>query len=121
MFPDWPVIGVKVKRGILHLKSMCSVAGLDLIAISESQAGKCAWSDIELFGANKYQQLLFPDDNGANCLFINGVVLHPAKEEYPRSYRVWQTLECPKIEIANSEFAKSDGSLTCNAIRVFEI
>lgn len=121
VFADWPVTGVKVDKGILHLKSMCSMAGLDIIAISESQGGRRAWNEVELFGSFKYKQLLFPDDNGANCLFVNGVILHPAKDEYPNSYKVWETLECPKVEIANSEFAKSDGSLTCNSIRVFEI
>ena len=119
-FPKWPVTGVTVEKGVLHLKSMCSVAGEDLIAISNTNAGRKAWSEIESNGHHKYRKLLFPDNNGANCLFVNGSVLHPAKEDYPESFKVWETLTCPRVAVQNSEFAKSDGSLTCNSIRIFE-
>ena len=117
-FPDWPVTGITVPKGILHLKSMSSVAGIDLIAISNSEAGRIAWRDIEAKAHFKYKKLVFPDHNGANCLFVNGVVLHPPKEEFPESFKVWETLDCPRVAVPNSELAKSDGSLTCNSIRL---
>ncbi len=117
-FPKWPVTGITVQAEVLHLKSMSSMAGIDLIAIGDSEAGRVAWREIETKAHYKYNQLTFPDDNGANCLFINGTVLHPPKGEYPRSFEVWQTLDCPRVEVPNSEMAKADGSLTCNSIRI---
>ena len=117
-FPNWPVTAVTVKDPVLHLKSMCSMAGVDLLAISETRSGNTGWKDIEMNSLFKYQRVGFPDDNGANCLFINGVILHPPKEEYPESYKVWERLDVPKIALPNSELAKADGSLTCNSVRI---
>lgn len=97
---------------------MSSMAGVDLIAISETKSGNHAWKEIESNAHFKYKKLGFPDDNGANCLFINGTVLHPPKNEYPDSFKVWKTLECPRVELPNSELTKTDGSLTCNSIRI---
>ena len=104
--------------GVLHLKSMCSMCAVDTIAISDTSTGQRAWKEIESQGRYKYRRLSFPDNNGANCLFINGVVLHPSKQDYPESFKVWQTLECEKIELPNSELAKADGSLTCSSILI---
>lgn len=104
---------------VLHLSSMSSMCGIDTIAIGNSESGKIAWSEIQTFSNfKKYKCVVFPDNNGANCLFINGTVFHPPEVEYPESYKVWQTVDLPKIEIANSELAKADGSLTCNSVRI---
>ena len=109
---------VHIQKAVLHLKSMSSIAGLDLIAIGGSEAGRAVWREIESKAHYKYKKLVFPDNNGANCLFINGVVLHPPKEEYPESFKIWETLDCPRVAVPNSEMAKADGSLTCNSIRI---
>lgn len=110
--------GITVCPEVLHLKSMSSMAAIDTIAIGDSEAGRIAWHEIETKARHRYKKLVFPDNNGANCLFINGTVAHPSKEEYPDSFEVWQTLDCPRIEVPNSEMAKADGSLTCNSIRL---
>ena len=94
------------------------MAGVDLVAISSTSAGIAAWKEIEQNANYHYHRLGFPDNNGANCLFVNGVILHPPKEEYPESYKVWERLDCPKIAVPNSELAKADGSLTCNSVRI---
>lgn len=120
VFSDWRVTGIRVPKGILHLKSVCSVAQVDTLAISDTDAGQKVWKEISSKAHYKYERLVFSDDNGANCLFINGVVLHTPKEEYPESSKIWERLNCTKIAVPNSEFAKSDGSLTCRAVRVFE-
>lgn len=119
VFPEWPVTGITVSHPVLHLKSMSSMCGIDSIAISDSESGKIAWKEIESSAHFKgYKPVLFPDDNGANCLFINGTIFHPPEEEYPESYKVWQKFDLPRVELPNSELAKSDGSLTCNSIRI---
>ena len=119
VFPEWPVTGISVAHPVLHLKSMSSMCGVDTIAISDSEAGRKAWREIQSIAHFKgYKSVVFPDDNGANCLFINGTVLHPPEVEYPESYKVWQTIDLPRVELPNSELAKADGSLTCNSIRI---
>ena len=118
-FPEWPVTGIRVSHPVLHLISMSSMCGVDTIAISDSEAGKNAWKQIETQSHfKKYKRLVFPDNNGANCLFISGTILHPPEVEYPESYKVWQTVDLPKVELPNSELSKADGSLTCNSIRI---
>ena len=119
-FPRWPVTGIPVPNGILHLKSLSSLAGVDLIAVGNTKAGRKVWREIETNAHFRYNKLLFPDNNGANCLFVHGAVLHPSKDDYPRSFEVWETLKCPLVSIPNSELAKADGSLTCNSIRIFD-
>ena len=95
------------------------MAGVGVIAIGDTLPGRRAWDEIERYAHYKYDRLLFPDENAANCLFINGVILHVPKEEYPQSYHVWENYNVyPRIELPNSEMAKADGSLTCNSIRI---
>ena len=121
MFTKWPVSGITVLQGngVLHLKSMSSMCGVDTIAISDTKTGRLAWKEITQKARYSYKKLSFPDDNGANCVFVNGTVIHPCEEEYPESYKVWQTLECDKkIAVRNSEFSKVDGSLTCRSILI---
>jgi len=115
VFHDYPVTAVKSET--LHLKSMCSMAGVGVIAISSTPAGQQAQNEIEQKAHYKYDYLIFPDDGAANCLFINGVVLHATPEEYPRSYHIWYDYDkYPKMEVPNSEMAKAGGLLTCSSI-----
>ena len=118
MFNKWKVTGITIGEEVLHLKSMSSMCGLDTIAIGDSKAGRQAWREIEAKAQFKYKRVVFPDNNGANCLYINGTIFHPCESDYPESYKVWQTLDCHKVSLSNSEMAKADGSLTCSSIRI---
>ena len=118
VFNEWPVTAVHINPEVLHLKSMSSMAGIDLIAIGDTPAGRRAWNDIERNASFSYDKLFFPDENGANCLFINGTVLHVTEDEYPESFKVWETLDMPRIALPNSELSKADGSLTCCSVRI---
>ena len=111
--------GITVSPPVLHLSSMSSMCGIDTIAIGDSESGKIAWREIQTQSHyKKYKCVIFPDNNGANCLFINGTILHPPEEEYPESFKVWETINLPRVAVPNSELAKADGSLTCNSIRI---
>ena len=121
MFSEWPVTAVPVLKGtgVLHLKSMSSMAGVDVIAIGDTPAGNEAWKVIESEGSHKYERLAFPDDNAANCVFINGTILHCSREDYPNSMHVWESIrDVPRVEVPNSEHIKADASLTCPSIRI---
>ena len=102
----------------LHLKSLSSLCGIDTIAMADTAAGKIAMKGIESSSKFKYKTLWFPENPGANCLFVNGVVLHPSKEDCPGSYEVWQTLECEKVPLRLSEIMKADGCLSCCSILI---
>ena len=110
---------VHVHPEVLHLKSMSSMAGVDLIAIGDTPAGRRAWNDIERNASFKdYDKLVFPDGIGANCLFVNGTVFHVSRNDYPESCKVWETLDVPRVEQSNSELSKADSALTCCSILI---
>ncbi len=55
-----------------------------------------------------------PDDWAANCIYVNGYVLHCSQEEYPESYKAYQARFGERgVPLRNKEFDKIDGSLTC--------
>ena len=117
IFPGWPVTAVQVTE-VMHLKSICSMAGVDLVALGDSAAGWRVWREIQEKSQFDYELVAFPDNNAANCLFINGTLLHVTKDEYPQSHSVWEQFEGPRVELANSELAKADGALTCCSVRI---
>ena len=111
------MVGIPIKNS-LHLKSVCSLCGIDTIAIGDSNAGQQVWKDIDSNAHFKYKKIVFPDNTGANCLYVNGTVLHPSQDDYPESYKVWQSLDCEKIPLRTGELSKADGCLTCCSILI---
>lgn len=114
-FPNYPVTGVTV-RDNLHLKSMMTMAGPDLIVVGGSEASKTAWHEIENKGRFKYERLMVHEDKAANCLYINDTLIHLPASEIPSSYGSFKQLPGPKVELENSELYKVDGCLTCLSI-----
>lgn len=114
-FPKYPVTGITVKDN-LHLKCMMTMVGPDLIVVGGSEASKNAWNDIESKARFKYKRLVVNEDKAANCLYINGTVVHLPAVEIPSSYDAFKQLPCEKIELENSELFKVDGCLTCLSI-----
>jgi N-dimethylarginine dimethylaminohydrolase len=97
----------------LHLKSALTMAGPEMVAIGQSSAGEGAWNAIEKHGKFKYTKLSLPEDKGANVLYINGTIVHQAASFVPGSVRILKSLNCRKVEVDMSEFAKADGCLSC--------
>ena len=64
--------------------------------------------------ASEFEFFEVPDDWAANCIYVNGYVLHCAEEEYPESYKLFKARFGDKaIPLKNEEHDKIDGSLTC--------
>ncbi|CAO2600359.1 N(G),N(G)-dimethylarginine dimethylaminohydrolase 1, partial [Lemmus lemmus] len=85
-FKDYAVSTVPVADS-LHLKSFCSMAGPNLIAI------------------------------GSNIPNKGHVLLHRTPEEYPESAKVYEKLKDHLlIPVSNSEMEKVDGLLTCSSV-----
>lgn len=120
-FKDYAVSTVPVADS-LHLKSFCSMAGPNLIAIGSSESAQKALKIMQQMSDHRYDKLTVPDDMAANCIYLNipnkgHVLLHPTPEEYPESAKVYEKLKDHLlIPVSNSEMEKVDGLLTCSSI-----
>ena len=117
-FPSYPVHGIKVLDATLHLKSMMSMAGDDIIAIGKSKSAAEAKKQMAEKAKFKYEFLEVSPDAAANCLWINGTLIHRAASEFPDIEKEYSTLQCPKLQLANSELCKADGALTCCSLLI---
>ena len=110
--------GIPVTEG-LHLKSFMSMVGPDTIAIGMSPAANEARKLIETKGSFKYSYFEVPDDIAANCLYINGALIHSSKEAFPNSSEVFKKLPAArKVALSATELNKVDGCFTCCSVLV---
>ncbi|KAE8609364.1 hypothetical protein XENTR_v10011787 [Xenopus tropicalis] len=122
-FKDYAVSTVPVCE-TLHLKSFCSMAGPNLIAIGSSEAAQKALKTMQQMSDHRYDKLTLPDDAAANCIYLNipskgHVLLHRAPEDFPESAKVFEKLkEHMLIPLPNTELAKVDGCLTCCSLLI---
>ncbi len=69
-----------------------------------------------LFHTNRkidYHFVLVPDQDAANCVYINQTIIRRASKEFPESGKVFEKVHIKQIEIHASELAKVDGAITC--------
>ncbi|XP_019692912.1 N(G),N(G)-dimethylarginine dimethylaminohydrolase 1 isoform X3 [Prionailurus viverrinus] len=122
-FKDYAVSTVPVADA-LHLKSFCSMAGPNLIAIGSSESAQKALKIMQQMSDHRYDKLTVPDDMAANCIYLNipnkgHVLLHRTPEEYPESAKVYEKLKDHMlIPVSHSELEKVDGLLTCCSILI---
>lgn len=122
-FKDYAVSTVPVVDG-LHLKSFCSMAGPNLIAIGSSESAQKALKIMQQMSDHRYDKLTVPDDIAANCIYLNipnkgHVLLHRTPEEYPESAKVYEKLKDHMlIPVSMSELEKVDGLLTCCSVLI---
>ncbi|XP_064088582.1 N(G),N(G)-dimethylarginine dimethylaminohydrolase 1 [Macrobrachium rosenbergii] len=118
-FPEFPCTPIKVDNH-LHLKSMLTMAGPDVICVASAPEAKDALKRIEREATFRYQTLTVPDTCAANVVFANGVLLHRSKNEYPESAKIFEeklshwTLKGLDL----SEMEKAVGCLTCCSILI---
>eukprot|EP00794_Sanderia_malayensis_P006756 gene6756-7515_t len=117
-FADFPVHSINVLDATLHLKSMLSMAGDNIIAVGQSKSANEAIDEIQRKAKQKYEILRVEHDPMANCLWINGNLIHRSSEEFPGIKEVFSSFTCPKLEVSNIELSKADGCLTCNSILI---
>ena len=116
-FPSYPVTGISVTSH-LHLKSMMTMGGNDIIVVGGSSEAQNAWIEVEKKAKFQYEKLIVSDDTAANCLFVNGTLIHLVAAEIPDSFEAFNQISCPKMELENSELSKVDGCLTCLSILI---
>ncbi|XP_060686008.1 N(G),N(G)-dimethylarginine dimethylaminohydrolase 1 [Hemiscyllium ocellatum] len=121
VFKDYVVIPVDV-TGTLHLKTFCTMAGPDLIAIGSSVEAQKTLKEMLKLTTYNYTTLILPDDEAANCVYLNSpekghILLHRTAKEFPESAKRFKSLtNYTLIPVSNTELAKVDGSLTCCSI-----
>ncbi|XP_032884990.1 N(G),N(G)-dimethylarginine dimethylaminohydrolase 1 isoform X1 [Amblyraja radiata] len=121
VFKDYAVSKVSVS-GALHLKSFCTMAGPELIAIGSSDQAQKTLMNMQEMSEHRYEKLTLPDDMAANCVYLNiptkgHVLLHRTAEEFPDSAKEFGKLkDYLLIPVCNTELAKVDGGLTCCSI-----
>jgi len=118
-FPDYVVTPIPIPApedgGLLHLITHCSrYAPGPYLAIGKSDASQKVKKTIQEKAVSEVEFFEVPDDWAANCMCVNGYVLHCSESEYPESYKAFQEKFGDKgIPLKNKEFDKIDGSLTC--------
>ena len=117
-FPGYPVHAISVKDATLHLKSMMSMASDNVIAIGSSPSSKQAEKEMKEKAIYPYTFLKVSQDAAANCLWINGTLIHRSSVEFPEINKDFASLDCPKIELTNKELCKVDGALTCSSLLI---
>ena len=90
------------------------------MAISTTSSACEAREVIEKKGHFKYEYLEVPDDTGANCLYLNGTLIHASRECFPESCKRFEQLQtsAKKIAMTASELNKVDGCFTCSCVLI---
>lgn len=71
--------------GSLHLKSFLNMAGPGVISVGAGPEAQSILKRMEREATHRYQTLTLPEDRAANCLFVNGTLIHRSKAEAPKS------------------------------------
>ncbi|KAL4717420.1 hypothetical protein ACJJTC_000569 [Scirpophaga incertulas] len=117
-FPEFPCTPIKVSKGAQHLKKYITVAGPDILCVGTNKEAKEILKRMEREATFSYQTLTVPEDDAANCVFVNGTLVHRAIEEIPNSFKTF----CEKIDFARrsicfSELSKnSTGLSSCSLL-----
>lgn len=61
------------------------MAGPDVISVGAGPEAQSILKRMEREATHRYQTLTLPEDRAANGVFINGTLVHRAKEEAPKS------------------------------------
>lgn len=114
-FPCYPVTCIPV-NGTLHLKSFCSMASPDVIAIGNSESAQQALSIMKEKGKFIYQFLSVTNDSEANCVYANNVLLHVAETDGEAN--PFKDLQCQRVSLPLPELNKVDGCFTCCSVLI---
>ncbi|KAG5672788.1 hypothetical protein PVAND_002882 [Polypedilum vanderplanki] len=113
-FPEFPCCPIKVteKR---HLKYYVTMAGPDLLCISNTTHSQEILKRIEREATFSYQTLTLSEENAANVLHINGHLVHRSIDEIPVSHQILsEKIDMPRKVLNFTELGKySSGLCSC--------
>ncbi|KAL5275118.1 DDAH2 family protein [Megaselia abdita] len=111
-FPEYPCVPIKV-NGDKCLKYYISMAGPNLLAVSDSEISQDILKRIERVASFSYQTLTLDEEFAANMLYINGYLIHRSPLEIPESHRTIKSkIDTPTRNVDISEISRFSSGLT---------
>ena len=101
---------VETPRGVLHLKTDCSLVGTDTILSTQRLAASGCFAD--------YTVLIVPrgEENAANTIRLNNTLI--MSDGFPKTSEILLTAGFDMVRLNNSECAKIDGGMSCLSLRI---
>lgn len=102
-----------------HLKYYVSMAGPDLLCVSNSPHSQGILKRIEREATFSYQTLTLSEENAANVLFINGFLVHRSIDEIPVTFQILsEKIDIPRKVLNIAELGKYSSGLTSCCVLV---
>jgi hypothetical protein len=77
------------------------MAGPDVISVGSCGEAQRVLKRVEREASHRYQTLTLPEDGAANCLYVNGTLIHRSREEAPKSDAVRSQFRQPTLNFTN--------------------
>ncbi|CAM6126154.1 unnamed protein product [Calypogeia fissa] len=114
-FEGIPVVPIEVPQS-LHLKTVLSSVGLNVLAVEDTTEAKIIFSAIQSV-APYFKSIIVSPAGAANTLLVGNTVVYPSG--YGKSFEsTYDTVASKVVPVNISEFHKADGGLTCLSIFV---
>jgi len=120
-WPEYSVTPVKLE-GLRRLRDRITMAGMDILSVSQAEKSQILLKRIERESTHRYHVLTLPEEDGANCLFVNGTLIHIDSYEASESAKLFsERVDVPQISLSLSEFHKTGRGLSsiCLLVRKF--
>lgn len=112
-FPEYPTTIVTVNPPAIHLKDYITMAGPEVMAIGSSKGAQATFREIRNSGAVGYKYITVDEDDAANVIYANNVLLHLGNDQIPRGAAVYANkIDYPRVAIPMREPLKRGGRLT---------
>jgi dimethylargininase len=121
-FPEYPTTIVHVYPPAIHLKDYISMVGPEVMAIGGSEAAQKTFREIKNSGAVGYKYITVEEDEAANVIYANNVLLHLDNQQIPRGSAVYMNkIDYPRVGIPMREPLKRGGRLSSCVLLVNKI
>jgi len=111
-WPEYPCTPVKLE-GNRNLSDRLTLAGPSVLAVGSGQHPQTVMRRIEREATNRYQTLTLPEDEAANCIYVNNTLVHAHNIEIPLSAKIFtEKIDFATREISLSEFQKTGRGLS---------
>ncbi|TPP61227.1 Ng-dimethylarginine dimethylaminohydrolase [Fasciola gigantica] len=89
-FPEYATSMIQVRAPFLSLKDAVGVAGINVLAVGESEAAQKMLKDIRKVASYTYKLITLPEDHAANLLYVNHYLMHWSPEMIPNSIGIFE-------------------------------
>jgi len=111
-FPEYGTHVVHVPDEVVHLKDCITMAGVDVMVVSKTPHAMSIFNQIKALGIKGYKNLSVDEDEGANVLYCNGMLVHLSSEQIPKGFAVFENkIDYPRVAISLEEPLKRGGNL----------